>query len=414
VFNIIPEGSGSGTITGAGSVADPGINCSWNGSTASGDCIGSSGGVQNITVTAAPGLGSVFAGWTDCPADGFVHGAGGVNCTFPVDSPMDDYTLRPRFNPLIIAITTTKTLSVNTAGTGSGSVASNVNGTDGNSISCTRNADGSQIGDCQDSYTFLILTATFNVQLTPIAGPNSAFGGWSGNCAGNGPVTVNMATGDKSCTATFTLGTHPLAVSVGGTGTGTVTSGDGAINCPGLCNANLAAGATAVLTATPGPNSTFTGSWGGDCAAFLTNPVCTLTMNGPKSVTATFAATGGGGACDITGSGLIVGTAADEVICGSAANDTIRGLGGDDIILAGAGNDTVYGGAGGDELNGQLGLDKLFGQGGSDTLRGGKGRDTLSGGASADILNGGGGLDTGNGGGGIDVCNSVEIKVNCP
>jgi Ca2+-binding RTX toxin-like protein len=301
---------------------------------------------------------------------------------------------------------TTETLIVNTAGNGSGSVATSINGGDGNPISCTRNANGSQTGDCQDSYTFSIVLTTFNVQLIPTAGPSSVFAGWSGNCAGTGAVTVNMATGDKSCTATFTFNAHPLVVIIRGTGTGTVTSSDGAINCPGLCNASIAAGATEVLTATPGLNSTFSGSWGGDCAAFLASPFCTLTIDGPTSVTATFTARrGGGAACDISGSGVIVGTAADEVICGSPANDTIRGGGGDDIVRAGAGNDTVYGNAGADRLNGELGNDRLFGQGGSDMLKGGKGSDTLSGGAGA---------DTGNGGAGADVCTGVETRVSCP
>ena len=46
-------------------------------------------------------------------------------------------------------------------------------------------------------------------------------------------------------------------------------------------------GGTATLTAVPNASSRFT-SWGGDCAAAGTNPVCTLTMSQARTVTATF------------------------------------------------------------------------------------------------------------------------------
>ncbi len=220
------------------------------------------------------------------------------------------------------------------------------------------------------------------MQLTPTAGANSSFTGWSGDCAGLGAVTLNMAAGNKTCTATFTQGVFPVSVAVAGTGT--VTSGDGAINCPGTCSANFGAGSALTLTATPGANSTFAGSWGGDCASFAANPVCTLTVDGPKGVSAEFKSN----ACTITG------TAGADVLNGTNGDDVICGKGGNDIINAKGGNDVVKAGKGADVANGGKGADTLFGEKGNDVLNGNKGTDTA------------------NGGPGTDTC-TAEVKISC-
>jgi len=75
------------------------------------------------------------------------------------------------------------------------------------------------------------------------------------------------------------------ALSVSVSGNGTVTSSPAGISCPGTCTASFTGGTTVTLSATPSGGSTF-GGWGGDCVG-QGNP-CTLTMNGPKTVTATF------------------------------------------------------------------------------------------------------------------------------
>jgi hypothetical protein len=94
-----------------------------------------------------------------------------------------------------------------------------------------------------------------------------AWGTWWGHILG-GPAT------------TFTLN-----VSKAGTGAafGTVTGGG--INCGATCSASFAAGTVVNLTQTHRANrSTFAG-WSGDCSGL---GQCSVTMNGNKSVTATF------------------------------------------------------------------------------------------------------------------------------
>ena len=71
---------------------------------------------------------------------------------------------------------------------------------------------------------------------------------------------------------------------------------------------------------------------------------------------------------DITGKGVITGTANGENIYGSEVNDSINALGGNDTIYAGEGNDTIYGGDG------------------NDVIYGGKGNDIVTGGAGANVV----------------------------
>jgi hypothetical protein len=78
--------------------------------------------------------------------------------------------------------------------------------------------------------------------------------------------------------------THDLTVSVGGTGSGTVT-GTG-IDCPGDCSETYEEGAVVTLTATPTGGSSFAG-WGGDCASSA-GTTCELTMSADRSASATF------------------------------------------------------------------------------------------------------------------------------
>src|SRR5207244_1952524 len=77
----------------------------------------------------------------------------------------------------------------------------------------------------------------------------------------------------------------PPVNAAGGTGSGTVTSNDGAINCPGTCTATYNSGDAPILTGAAASGSTFAGWSGGGCSG--TSP-CTVTMNATKSVTATF------------------------------------------------------------------------------------------------------------------------------
>ena len=76
-----------------------------------------------------------------------------------------------------------------------------------------------------------------------------------------------------------------LTVTVDGDGSGTVSSAPDGITCPGDCTEAYAPGTSVTLTADPDLGSEFAGWSGGGCGD--TDLTCTVTMGGPRSVTAT-------------------------------------------------------------------------------------------------------------------------------
>ena len=152
-------GGGSGTVSGGGIVC-PGT-CSQ----------GFPDGTM-VTLTASPGSGSTFTGWSG----GGCAGTG--TCTVTMSS---DQSVTATF---IAVGPPSDRLTVALAGSGSGSVS-------GGGISCP--------GTCSKSFpggTIVTLTAS--------PGSGSTFTGWSGGgCAGIGKCTVTMSS-DQSVTATFT------------------------------------------------------------------------------------------------------------------------------------------------------------------------------------------------------------------
>ena len=91
----------------------------------------------------------------------------------------------------------------------------------------------------------------------------------------------NTATQATTVAPVFTL-----SVSKAGTGTGTVTSNVGGIDCGSSCSLASVSGTVVSLTATPTGSSTF-GGWSGSCTS--ADPTsCTVTLNSDQSVTATF------------------------------------------------------------------------------------------------------------------------------
>jgi PKD domain/Divergent InlB B-repeat domain len=237
-LSVSKQGSGSGTVTSS----PAGISCG----SACHEIVDAG---TPVTLTATADMSSVFTGWSgDCSGTGAcavtMDQARSVTATFE----------RQRF-----------TLSVATAGTGSGLVYMSPGATGCRS--------------CQQSFDI-----GTTVTLTAYPDPSSVFTGWSGDCSGSGSCQVTMDQA-RSVTATFSLSTFNLAVAKAGTGSGTVTSSPPGISCGVSCQASFAAGTAVTLTATADAGSLFSG-WSGDCSG---TGSCQVTIDRARSVTATFA-----------------------------------------------------------------------------------------------------------------------------
>ena len=134
------------------------------------------------------------------------------------------------------------TLTVVTSGNGS------VNSSDGY-ISCP--------GICSHTYPY-------NTQVTLTANPAQGWSlsAWSGACSGSAPSCTVTMTQDQSVSATFTQNHYTLTVST--MGSGTVTSTDGYINCPGTCTHAYLSLTQVTLSANPAQSWSFSG-WTGAC-----------------------------------------------------------------------------------------------------------------------------------------------------
>jgi hypothetical protein len=162
---------------------------------------------------------------------------------------------------------TTKTLTVEKAGSGSGVVTSEPSGISCGSICQVNSVSG--------------LTITLSAQ----ADAGSTFAGWSGSgCSGMGTCVVTMDAA-KSVTATFNSDPYVLTLTKAGTGNGTVSSSPTGINCGSTCSSSYDYNTLVTLTAAPSAGSTFTGWSGSGCSG---TGSCVVTMDAAKSVTATF------------------------------------------------------------------------------------------------------------------------------
>jgi hypothetical protein len=263
----VRAGTGGGTVASDPAAIDCGATCSASVPTGT-----------VVTLTATPDATSTFEGWS-----GACTGAG--TCAVTMDGAR---TVTATFTRITYA------LAVERAGTGGGAVASDPAG-----IDCGATCEA-------------VLDAGTEVTLTATPDPTSTFAGWSGGgCSGDLTCTVTMD-GARSVTATFTRITYALAVERDGTGGGTVASDPAGIDCGTSCDAVLEIGTVVTLTATPDPTSTFAGWSGGGCSGDLT---CTVTMDGARSVTATFTrvtyaltvATTGGGTVTSAPAGITCG-----------------------------------------------------------------------------------------------------------
>jgi hypothetical protein len=176
----------------------------------------------------------------------------------------------PWSTPRLVTVnnsTTTKTLTVQNTGAGSGLVTSEPTGINCGSI-CQMNT-----------------ISGLSITLTAQADLGSTFIGWSGSgCSGVGTCVVTMDV-SKSVIATFNSDPYVLTLTKAGTGNGTVSSSPTGINCGSTCSSNYDYNTSVTLTAAPSAGSTFTGWSGGGCSG---TGSCVVTMDAAKSVTATF------------------------------------------------------------------------------------------------------------------------------
>jgi phospholipase C len=161
--SVVAAGTGAGTVSSAPS----GISCGQT-------CSASFTAGTSVTLTATPSAGSTFAGWS-----GACTGTG--TCSLMASA---NASVTATFNT---AAANNFQLSVQLAGTGTGSVSSSPAG-----ITC-----GSTCTASFASGTAVTLSAT------PATG--STFAGWSGGCTGTGTCSVTL-TANTSVTATFNTG----------------------------------------------------------------------------------------------------------------------------------------------------------------------------------------------------------------
>src|SRR5882724_657161 len=189
-----------------------------------------------VTLTATPTADSQFAGWS-----GACSGAS-VTCSVTMDAAKS----------VTASFTAQYTLLLTTLG--GGSITPDLPPTAGKYAAGTR------------------------VTLTATPDPGFLFTGWAGACSGNSVTCVVMMDAAKSVTATFTAQYTLFLTTLGG---GSITP-----DLPPTAG-KYAAGTKVTLTAAPDPGFLFTG-WAGDCSG--NSVTCVVTMDLPKSVTATFTA----------------------------------------------------------------------------------------------------------------------------
>ena len=336
-LTISTTGTGSGTTSGAGSYNYE----------------------QTASVSATAGTGSAFGGWSGPDATNCTSGSVVMNAN---KSCTASFTL----NSYILALATAGSGSGTVGGAGTyffgasaavtamadpDSTFSGWSGTAGSECaagSVLMVADKSCIATFTlNTYTLSIATAgtgsgavsgtgTYNsgetAAVSATADSGSTFSGWTGPDAaacGSGTVTMNA---DKSCIATFMLDTHTLTITTSGSGSGTL-SGGGSYDY----------GATALVSATAHTGSTFSG-WSGPDAAECA--VGSVVMNADKSCTATFALiaytltidTVGTGSGAVSGDGSYDYGATATVSAIAAAGSSFDGWSGPDAADCAAGS----------------------------------------------------------------------------
>lgn len=260
-LTIAPGGPGTGTITSV----PAGITCSHAAGSTTGACSASFVAGTQVTLTIAPGGGTLFTGWG---GDG-CSGTGGCQ------------VLMDRDRSVTATLVTSLELLVSVTGDGEGTVTSSPTG-----ILCTW-ANGSTTGQCGTT----VAPGTV-VTLTAQPAPNHEFLAWGGEaCQGSGTCQVTV-TLPSAVSATFAIRKVPLSVVTAGAGRGIISSeptgiacerGDGAQS--GTCSAEFPLGSAIALQALAAPGHRFAGWAGAGCAG---TGACVIGLGQASQVSATF------------------------------------------------------------------------------------------------------------------------------
>jgi hypothetical protein len=192
-------------------------------------------------------------------------------------------------------------VNVDKMGSGTGTVVSSPPG-----INCGDQCSFSFISnDDPENYEPVTLTATPD--------PGSEFEGFEGCCP------IELTRGETYNVTAFFGRLRPTMFSLGVTvsGSGSVTSQPGGIACGQAgqaCSASFSTDSTITLEAKPTPGWSFAG-WSGECTG--TGP-CSIVMNNPKTVTATFAPPETVYAMSVATAGGTVTSDVPGVVCGEA------------------------------------------------------------------------------------------------
>jgi hypothetical protein len=259
--------TGSGAA--AGGVSATGLTC------AGVTCTGSYAYGANVTLTAAPGTGDTFNGWS-----GVCTGAG--TCTVAMTAARAvsaDFSAGNR------------TLTATTSGSG------------------TLNTSPAGINSCSGACSATFASGTLvSLMASPASG--WSFLGWGGACTGASTTCNLTLNADASVSAAF----NPR-LSVTASGPGSVGSAPAGISCSGAtCSSFFTYNGPVTLTATPSAGAVFLGWSGGPCSGTSTS--CTVVMSDVQTTTASF---GYPLAVTIVGNGSVAGTSINcpAVTCGA-------------------------------------------------------------------------------------------------
>lgn len=276
-FQLSLQIAGAGTVT-----SQPaGINCTTN-------CNANFAQGTALTLTATPGAGQSFTGWTGACT-------GTSTCVVTLDQAR---AVGTTFAPTAPQVNYSFALGI----TGNGAVTSQPAG-----INCTTNCS-------TDFAQGTVLT------LTAAPGAGHSFTEWTGACTGTSSCVVTMDQA-RAVGTTFTpvvsQPNYGLALTIAGSGA--VTSQPAGINCPTTCSADFPAGTVLTLSAAPASGQSFAG-WTGACTGAAAS--CSVTLSQARSVSASFSPVAGVDfALNVTASGGgTVMSAPVGIACGSTCS----------------------------------------------------------------------------------------------